>query len=258
MNRPLFVLSLVAFCAFTAATVNAQEVKLGGVVSGFGAWYGGSDWNDAIDDIDGQQGVSASNQVRFGFSVGPAIEVGLVENFAVGTAVQYSRRGGGIEVTRNDGSSADGTEVVNFVDIPGYLKPRLPLAAGISIHALIGPQVSFIIGDVAREVEEGFVGVSETSSKSVEPDNRLIFGPTVGTGIAVNLGVGELHVDLLYFRSFNAAFDDFIFETGETFEGDLFQNLGLSLGLMIPLETDSTNSFTTGGPPVDSAAPVAY
>lgn len=237
MKKLLFVVSLVAFCVFTAATVNAQEVKLGGVVSGFGAWVGGSDFNDEIDYIDDLQGQSASNLIRFGFSIGPTIEVGLTENFAVRTAVQYARRGGGFEVTEDGGpGQLTYTETGNFLDIPVYLKPRFPVDAGLSIHVLLGPQLSLIVGDV--EGKENFEdnGQSETYSVTGEPDNRLIFGPTVGAGVAANIGVGELHVDLLYFRSLNSGADDFTDPaTGETVEGALIQNLGLSLGFMTPL-----------------------
>lgn len=231
MHRFLPLVLVLSVIVGTAAS--AQELRVGGLVSGFVSWYSGDDYQDEIDELDSIQGVTAENLTPFGFAIGPTVEFGINENFALQTAIQYAQRRVGAEFSDNV-ATVTFIESVNTIDIPVFLKPRVDATGTMSFHALLGAHFSLILGDIEGESTEEINGTTYSFTQTVEPDNRLLFGPTVGAGIATDLDTGTLSFDLVYIRSLNSPFDDVQDAvTGETlFEAPILQNFGVSVGFV--------------------------
>ena len=174
------------------AAVSAQDVSLGGRLSAGPTWFGGGDWDDVHDDDD------VDNLLGFGFGVDLLAEIGLAPNFAVRTGLGYARHAGGIKT--DDGEL---TVSSNLLSLPVYLKPGVEVGPG-SLYGLIGPQLSFVVGDVSSEADLNGLSFEDSD----EPDNRLLFGLGLGGGYAIALDDGlSLFFDTVFSTTFNSPSD---------------------------------------------------
>ena len=228
------LISFALLCLFAVASVSPLEVKTGGVIAGWGSNAQGDDYRDGIEDVDNLPGLSAENETHLGWAVGLSLEFVFNQRSAIGTAVKLADRTIGVEVT--DGTQTQTiSDNIRAFDFPLHLKRSVFLNEQTSIHGFIGAQFTYAFGyiQVEEEIENG---TSQTDTWTYEPDNRLLYGPTLGFGIGTDIGLHELQIDLLYFGSLNSAVDDYTNPvTGEVGDGPTVHNIGLSIAFMTPL-----------------------
>jgi opacity protein-like surface antigen len=209
-HTSLIVLAIVLLPALACA----QTVTIGAKGGLNLTWFSGSNWNDYVDATEAFYGITIDERPCASFVGGPYIEAMFAENVGVVAEVSYAVYGQRYEYTAL-GMDFDGEYWQRAVQLPLLLK----LAAGRSggIYAVVGPTVSFLVGDFEFEESGGGISVSE----SVKPDNTTVLGFLAGAGYEVPLGDGELIFELRYGRNLTDAFD----EDKNPFDSNTFQTL---------------------------------
>ncbi len=206
--RVLF--AAVVLSMFAVGIVTAQDINVGVKGGAVASLYGGSDWNDFISDLDDIEGVDVRNEPYVGFGGSLFLEIGLMPNLSIQPEIGFARRGGGFMAEGEfEGESEKFTALDYFdmIDIPLFLKPKLPLGFG-AVYGLLGPQMSLIVGDGMYELELEVNGETDSASGTFTPDNTLLFGAAAGAGITVDLGPVNVLFDLVYFRTFTSPFEE--------------------------------------------------
>lgn len=185
---------------------HAQSLRLGPKAALNLAWFGGSDWKDAIDAADNTPGVSASNDVNVGFMGGGFLEIGFSPTFAVQIELLIGTISGGFTV--EDDFSSDTLEVsqrATVLTLPLLLKPKFAVGDSGSLYGLIGPEPGFILGDLKAKAKLTGFG---TDTADVSPDNSFVFAATLGAGYEHRFDAGALNAEIRYNRTFTSIFDD--------------------------------------------------
>ena len=203
----LFVLAIVVL----PVLADAQTITVGAKGGLNLSWFSGSNWEDYVDATEAFYGITIDERPRASFVGGPYLETMFAENVGVVLEASYAVYGQRYEYTAM-GMDFDGQYWQRAVQLPLLLK----LAAGRSggIYAVVGPTVSFLIGDFEFEESGGGISVSD----SVKPDNPAVLGVLAGVGYEVPLGDGELSFELRYGRNLTDAFDEDPFDIN-TFQG---------------------------------------
>lgn len=205
-NKAVIALAAVGFLIFFGGhQAYAQQVRLGVKAALNLSWFGGSDWNDLVRDLDNLPGIDADNEVNVGFIGGVFAEFTVSPNLAVQTEILLGRVSGGVEFT--DGvNTATITEKATVLKLPFLLKPKFDVGTDGALYLLVGPVPAFIIGDVELEVRE--TGFSTETIKD-KPDNRFVFSATFGAGYERRFDTGALNAEIRYNRTFTDIYDDF-------------------------------------------------
>ncbi|MFO7781636.1 MAG: porin family protein [Spirochaetia bacterium] len=203
----LFVLAIVVL----PVLADAQTITVGAKGGLNLSWFSGNNWDDYIEFVEWYYGITIDERPRASFVGGPYLEAMFAENVGVVFEASYAVYGQRYEYTAM-GMDFDGQYWQRAVQLPLLLK----LAAGRSggIYAVVGPTVSFLIGDFEFEESGGGISVSD----SVKPDNPAVLGFLAGAGYEVPLGDGELSFELRYGRNLTDAFEEDAFDTN-TFQG---------------------------------------
>ena len=252
--RTAFVVALVF--GLTVA-VGAQDFGLGGRLSGAPTWFGGSDWNDSIDDFEEgfEEGLEADddiddadadadfgNLIGFGLGASFIADIGITPNLAVQPRVGYQRSVGGLDGEAEFEAEFEGNEfageseleltiTADLLHFPVYVKPSAEVGPG-NLYGLIGPELSFVIGDVETEFRQtveanGQEIVDETETETEEPDNRFLYGGGVGAGYSIPAAEVELFFDAVFSSTFNSPADEGLDEEGD---GPLLRNVSIGAG----------------------------
>jgi len=159
-------------------------------------WFSGEDWTDGISSVNGV------NRGRMGITAAAFIEAGIADWIALQPEIGYSSKKGGAEYNF-EGETAKETIKVDVVDLTLFLKPRFSVGKGL-FYGLIGPQLSFILGDITAEVTVD----GESDSLDSTPDKNLLVGIGLGSGYSHPLGSGRILFDFIYSHSFTSIVDD--------------------------------------------------
>ena len=197
----VFLILVVFMAVVSSPVMHGLDFAIGPKLGLNFGWVGGSDFNSALrllDDL-GQARTSA----RVGFTGGLFITVGLIEQFAIQTELLFSSVGGRYEYTFT-GVEVDGVQSALVLEIPLFLKPRIPAGAG-AVYLLFGPEAAIFLTDITTEEEGGGI----TTEVDVPPDNSVVFVLAGGLGYEVPAGLGKLSFEIRYSRSFTEIFEDF-------------------------------------------------
>ena len=182
-------------CALILPAASAQSVSIGAKAGGGLAFFGGSDWRDALDWMGGE------NKTRAGFTIGTFLNI-KIDWFSIQPELMYSLFGGAFSFYDPSLFGAvDGEVTMQVLELPLLLMPRYQVGKG-EIRIFAGPDLMLILGDI--EVKEKVLGI--TISVDIEPDNSFLFGIKGGIGYAHPLGKGALVIDSSYTRSFTEIF----------------------------------------------------
>lgn len=221
MKRLILVCAL---CALILPMASAQSVSIGAKIGGGLAFFGGSDWRDALDWIGGD------NEVQVGFTAGLFLNFKIGEWFAIQPELMYSLLGGGFSYSYSYYdyyyefyffSDIDGKVTVNALELSVLLMPRFRAGKG-EVRIFAGPDLIIILGDIECEIKE--LGI--TFSVDIEPDHVFVLGVKGGIGYAHPLGKGALVIDLSYTRGLTE-----IFEDDNTAGNGLMLTVGYQIGL---------------------------
>lgn len=193
----LIVLAVVLLPALAGAQTLTIGAKGGLNLS----WFSGNNWDDYIDFVEWYYGITIDERPRASFVGGPYLEAMFAENVGIVAEVSYAVYGQRYDY-KALGMDFDGQYWQQAVQLPLLLK----LAAGRSggIYAVVGPTLSFLIGDFEFEESGGGISVSD----SVKPDDTVVLGFLAGAGYEAPLGDGEISFELRYGRNLTDAFDD--------------------------------------------------
>lgn len=202
-------------CTLILPAASAQSVSIGAKIGGGLAFFGGSDWLDALDWIGGD------NEIRGGFTIGMFFNFKISEGFAIQPELMYSRLGGAYSYYEPFFlSDVDGKITANVLELPVLLMPRFQTRKG-EIRIFAGPELVIILGDI--EYEEKVLGM--TVRVDIAPDRMFVLGIKGGIGYALPLGKGALVIDSSYTRSLTE-----IFEDDNTAGNGLMLTMGYQLG----------------------------
>lgn len=206
---------ICVLCALILPIASAQSVSIGAKIGGGLAFFGGSDWKDALDWMGGE------NKVRSGFTIGVFSDFEIAKTFGIQIEILYSLLGGAYAYYEPFFSSdVDGKVTANVLELPVLLMPRFRMGKG-EIRIFAGPELGLILGDI--EIEEKMLGMAV--SVGIEPDNKVVFGFKGGIGYAHPIGKGALVIDSSYTRSFTE-----IFENDNTAVNGLMVTVGYQTG----------------------------
>jgi hypothetical protein len=192
----LFVLAIVVL----PVLADAQSVTVGAKGGLNLSWFGGSNWDEYVDATEAFFGITIDERPRASFVGGAYVEAMFAENVGVVAEVSYAVYGQRYEYTYA-GINVDGQFRQNAVQIPLFLKFAASRSGGL--YALVGPTVSFLVGDYEFEESGGGVTVSDSTTA----DNTTVLGFLAGAGYEVPIGAGELSFELRYGRNLTDAFD---------------------------------------------------
>ncbi|MFO8064176.1 MAG: porin family protein [Spirochaetota bacterium] len=230
---PVLGVFLLLSAVQTPAQTSYVGVK-GGIFAGF---YGGEDWKDTISEIDGQTGVSAENAFRAGFALSGLVEIGVSRTFSIQPEIGYARRSGGV-VTEEDDSDNEQQSLFMYdlIEIPLFLKPHGRIGDHLTLYGLLGPRVSFLFGDVTARGREETDNDTTTTTSERTPDNTVLFGGSVGAGLAGDVNGARILFEALYSRHFNSAFEEVdLLGQNETTKRPILNSIGLWLGVDFPI-----------------------
>jgi hypothetical protein len=161
-------------------------------------WQAGKDWDDYVDSLD-FKGEAPSNKVKFGFSGGLFVNIGLIDLYAIQPEVIFSMCGGRFAYDPDGTGDIDGVVSANIIEVPILHKFRFSLGPG-NLYLVAGPEIIFILGDVKTdkpvETEEA-------------PDNFLVYGIVGGIGYELPLGPGYMSFALRIGRTLDEYMKDF-------------------------------------------------
>lgn len=164
-------------------------------------WVGGSNFNSALRLLDDLG--EARTSARIGFTGGLFVTVGLIEQFAIQTKLLISSIGGRYEYSFM-GVEVDGVQSALVLEIPLFLKPRIPAGAG-AVYLFFGPEAAIFLTNITTEEKTGGI----TTEVDVPPDNSVVFVLAGGLGYEVPVGMGKLSFEIKYSRSFTEIFEDY-------------------------------------------------
>jgi hypothetical protein len=191
---------LIALVLLLAAAlpIAAQDVTLAaGPKAGLNfGWASGDDRSDSLDSVDG------SNRVGVGLAIGGFLEVGILDQFAVQPELLFfqEKSKASYEAGPDDVTT---TDTANTLQLPILAKGLFPVGDG-TLYGVLGPTLSFVLGDVTSKVEVD----GDEDEVDTEPDNSALFGFALGLGYEQMVGPGMLSGELRYSREFTAYFDD--------------------------------------------------
>jgi len=186
--------------AVAPEAAHALDVTLGPKIGLNFGWIGGSDFSDSLRMLDDQGRDRRS--ARIGVSAGLALSVGFMEYFAIQPELLYSSLGGRYEYTFT-GIEVDGVMYAGAVEIPVYLKPRIPVGDG-AVYLLFGPDLFLILTDVTSKEESGTV----EAELDTPADNTAVFGISGGLGYEHSVGPGRITFEARYGITLTEIFDD--------------------------------------------------
>ena len=219
------------FLLFGALPIAAQTSHIGIKGAVFGSFYGGEDWNDTVTDLDDQTGASADNAFNAGFSISGFIEIGISRTFSIQPEIGYTRRSGGVLIEQNNNDNEQKSlHLYDLLEIPVFLKPHGRVGDHVTLYGLLGPRVSFVLGDVTARSKEETDDTTTTTTSDYTPDTSILLGGSVGAGLAGDVNGARVFFEVLYSRAFNSAFDKTpVLETGETTKSPILNGIGLWL-----------------------------
>lgn len=191
---------------------DAQTITVGAKGGLNLSWFSGSNWDEYVDATEAFFGVTIDERPRASFAGGAYLEAMFAENVGIVTEIGYAVYGQRYEYTYA-GINFDGQFRQNAVQIPLFLKFAASRSGGL--YALVGPTVSFLVGDYEFEESGGGITVSD----GMTADNTTVLGFLAGAGYEARVGPGELSFELRYGRNFTDAFDE------EPFDINTFQTL---------------------------------
>jgi hypothetical protein len=190
---PLFLISPRAQCLDFSFGVK------GGMAFG---WIGGKGFINTLESVDENGRAKTSTQV--GFSGGIYFSLELIDYLAIQPEILFSSSGGCYHYTFRE-TEFTGSHTVQSVEIPVFLKPRIPFGSS-AFYLLLGPDISLLISEVkVREKTYDYAVEAE-----IKPENRCIFGVTGGLGFEYRSSTAaEISVDLRYSRSLTEFFKNY-------------------------------------------------
>ncbi|MBA7537724.1 hypothetical protein ES705_29993 [subsurface metagenome] len=185
-------------CTLILPMTSAQSASIGAKIGGGLASFGGSDWENALDWIGGD------NKVRLGFTIGMFLNFKINEWFAIQPEFIYSLTGGAYYYYESFFfGDVDGKITINTLELPILLMPRFRAGKG-EIRIFAGPDLIIILGDIETKEKTSLI----TLSVEYEPDHVFVFGIKGGIGYAHPLSEGAFVVDFGYTRSLTDIFED--------------------------------------------------
>ena len=174
----------------------------------------GNDWQDVIDSV------NATNSVRFMWTAGAFLDVGLIDVLAIQAGAAYTQSGGAYNYDLA-GATINGTAKADLLEVPLLLRLRLGGGAG-GFYLLAGPEAMWVLGDLVVDEE----GVTTDNAVS----NQVIWAATGGLGYSFTMMGGNALVELRYTHSFSDI--DFDAAGPQTWN---FNNAYLTVGYALPL-----------------------
>ena len=177
--KRVFVL-LVVLLVLSGPALFALDLAAG-LKAGGGHTFGyGSDLRDDLD------AAGASQEFKFGMSVGAFLEIGLSPAFAIQPEVYYTTNG--YKVEDNEDFTA------KFLQLVALLKGRFG-AGKVGIQVFGGPTLLYGVGDWAVKLP----GLPEIEFDKDDRETLDIrnthLGVVVGTGVMFDVGPGQLGVE---------------------------------------------------------------
>ncbi len=164
-------------------------------------WVGGEDFLYILRVLDDSG--QARTTPRVGFTGGIVFIIGFVEYFALQPELLYTSLGGRYEHAFF-GIEVDGLQTAGVLEIPIFLKFRIPLSYGAFCFS-VGPDIAVFLSNVSGEERSaGLVFVNEAM-----PHNAAVLSLAAGFGYEHILGPGRPSFDAKIAVSFTEIFDGF-------------------------------------------------
>ena len=175
-----FLLSAFALVICFSLTANAQ-IQYGGKIGLNFANIGGT---NAATSYPG-------NGTRTGLVIGGFMSYEFAPMFAVEPEVLFSMKG-----TSGSTEGITYTGILNYIEVPVFLKFKIPLAPGspVSANLYAGPDFAFKVASSIEETENGQSTTIDESSNT----NGFDFGIAFGGGIGFRVGPTTLGLELRY------------------------------------------------------------
>jgi len=205
--KRLKVLGLAAILAILPLSAFGFDLTLG--VKGGGAlpFYSGSDYKNTVLDAAGRE-----TELRFGYSAGVFITLGVLDFLAIQPEVFYSALGG------NYGDSSQTfKERVTVLEIPVLIKARIKIG-GLLLSPFAGPDILIPIGEWSSELIDDDTGDVILSGAFVMSDIRNpSIGVVAGAGVVIPFGGFSFSIDARYLLGIQSMYTD-------AFDWDVRQN----------------------------------
>ncbi len=208
MKKVLLIAATVLLISGTAAF--ALDVSIVPKVGAGVGFITGSDWQAVLDNV------GATNSVRFMWSAGAFLDLGLFDGLALQAGAAYTQTGGAYHFPLA-GATVNGLVTANLLEVPLMLRPRFG-----NFYLLVGPEAAWVLGDVV--VKEGSITTNDAIT------DRMIWAGTAGLGYSFPMMGGNAQVELKYTHSFSNI--DFTVTGPQSWN---LNNAYLSLGYSLPL-----------------------
>lgn len=209
MNNLKKVLFLFAFLGLFSA-VQAQ-IGIGPKVGINIATLGGDD----VGDDDGLGSI-------VGLQFGAAAEIGINEMFAVQPELLFFQKGAKQEFEIL-GETFEAEQFLNYFEIPILLKIMFGDSEGTQFFASVGPSFGFGLGGKAKSGgEEEDIDFEESGL------SKLDIGASVGAGVQLPAGPGNLFIDVRYLLGLTTLDDEGDFDMKN-------RGIGIAAGFLFPI-----------------------
>ena len=200
---------LVLAAIMTVLPLEAFGFDLTLGVKGGGAlpFYSGTDYQETLLDAAGRQ-----TELRFGYSAGMFVTIGIVNFLAVQPEVLYSALGGNF-----GDSSQTFKENVTVLEIPVLLKARFRIGR-LQLSPFAGPDLLIPIGEWSNKLIDDSTGdVLLSGTFDMNDIRNAIIGVVMGAGVLIPLGAVSVSLDARYHLGLQSMYT-------EAFDWDVRQN----------------------------------
>jgi len=191
-----------------------------GVKGGIGApHFSGPDYQNTLDTLD------IKTQLKFGFSGGVFVAVGLFDLLAIQPEAHYAFLGG--RFGDNTGSIVQDSPVVQ---IPVLVKGRLQ-TGNLTVTPVVGPAVLFKIGEWNNKVTDADGNVVLSGTYTDNDVANYILGIVAGIGFELSVIEGVVSLEARYLLGLTPRFDQDVIPNSDVRQN----NVELLVGFGFPV-----------------------
>jgi hypothetical protein len=212
----MFIYTLTCAFALIFTTNLSAQLSVGGRIG----------LNLATVNIE-QDGLSIKPDSKAGLQIAGLLDIGVSENFSIQPELTFIQKGYKFEFDFL-GTKSEDKFIINYLEVPVHAKYGF---GGEKIKAFVmgGPSLGFALGGKLESCVDGTCESEDIEFSDDDGFNRFELGLSLGAGIGLNVGPGEVFLDVRYLLGLSRIMED---DSDGTTKN---QGVAIGLGYMIPL-----------------------